>query len=306
MRVFVTGASGWIGSALVPQLIDAGHEVVGLARSDESAAALSAAGVEAVRGSLDELDTLRAVADKTDGVVHLAFKHDEAFSGNFPAATAADRAAVEAFGDVLAGSGRPLLIAAGTLGLLSGDVLTEDVRRPSGDPANLGPAHRRIATAEHTLALAERGVRSGVVRLPPTVHGVGDAGFVPALITIARERGVSGYVGDGTNRWPAVHRTDAARLFGAALEHAPAGAVLHAVADEGVSLGTIAEIIGRHLDVPVVSIAADEAPNHFGWLAGFVASDSPASSARTQALLGWHPNGPGLIEDLEKGHYFRP
>jgi nucleoside-diphosphate-sugar epimerase len=300
MRVFVTGASGWIGSAVVPELIDAGHQVVGLARSDTSAAALAATGAEVHRGSLDDLDSLRSAAEASDGVIHLAFKHDLVFSGNFQAAADADRRAIEAFGEALAGSDRPLVIASGVLGLAPGRVATE--RDGHGPAPAVSP---RLANAEFVLALASRGVRSSVVRLAPTVHGEGDNGFVPTLVRIARDKGVSGYVGDGLNRWTAVHRLDAARLFRLALEKGPAGSTLHGVAEEGVAIRDIAEVIGRHLDLPVLAISPEDADEHFGWLAGFLAPDSPASSTLTREQLGWQPTHPGLIEDLDEGHYFR-
>ncbi|MEV8036249.1 SDR family oxidoreductase [Streptomyces sp. NPDC086182] len=307
MRVFVTGASGWIGSALVPELIGAGHQVVGLARSDASAAALTKAGADTVSGTLDDLDVLRETAAASDGVIHLAFKHDIAFSGGFQDAADADRSAVEAFGESLAGSGRPLVIASGLVGLAPGRVSTEaDGRTPDEVSAHLpGGPRTRMGTAHATLALADRNVRSSVVRLPPTVHGEGDGGFMAALIAIARDKGVAGHIGDGTQRWPAAHRDDVARLFRLALEGAPAGSVLHASAEDGVPLRSVAEVIGRHLDVPVRSVPVEEGAEHFTWLSGFIGLDSPASSARTRELLGWHPAGPGLIEDLDKGHYFR-
>ncbi|MEE4545141.1 SDR family oxidoreductase [Streptomyces sp. V4-01] len=304
MRVFVTGASGWIGSAVVPELIGAGHEVVGLARSDASADALVAAGADVRRGTVDDLDVLRSAAAASDGVIHLAFKHDLAFSGDFQGAADADRRAVETFGEVLAGSDRPFVIASGLLGVLPGAVATE--RDGHGDGAALpiaGPETRR-GTAEVTLALADRGVRSAALRLPPTVHGDGDGGFVPALIAVARAKGVAGYVADGSNRWPAVHRDDAARLFRLALEKAPAGSTLHATGDDGVPIRSVAEVIGRHLGLPVASVAPQDAAGHFGWLGGFIGADSPASSELTRELLGWQPTGPGLLDDLEKGHYF--
>jgi nucleoside-diphosphate-sugar epimerase len=307
MRVLVTGASGWIGSAVVPELIDAGHQVTGLARSDASAAALTAAGAEVRRGTLDDLDVLRDAAAASDGVIHLAFKHDIAFSGDFDGAVEADRRAVDTLGEALTGSGRPFVIASGTLGLTPGRVATErdgDASDPATTQIN-ERARGRLTTAQRTLALASHGVRSSVVRLPPTVHGDGDNGFMAALVGIARQKGVSGYVGDGSSRWPAAHRLDAAHLFRLALENAPAGSVLHAIADEGVPIRDIAEVIGRHLGVPVVSVSPEDAAGHFSWLAGFLAADSPASSTLTRELLGWQPTQPGLIDDLEKGHYFR-
>jgi nucleoside-diphosphate-sugar epimerase len=304
MRVFVTGASGWIGSAVVPELIGAGPQVTGLARSEASAAALAAAGAQVQRGTLDDLDVLRNAAADSDGVIHLAFKHDIAFTGDFQGAADADRQAAETFGEALAGSDRPLVIASGTLGVAPGRLATE---RDGHDPAlaHLGSGPQtRHGTAELTLALADRGVRSVVLRLPPTVHGDGDNGFMAAIVGIAREKGVSGYIGDGSNRWPAVHRLDAAHLFRLAAEQVPAGSTLHAVADEGVPIRDVAEVIGRHLSLPVVSVAPENAPEHFTWLAGFLGLDSPASSALTRELTGWQPTHPGLIEDLEKGHYF--
>jgi nucleoside-diphosphate-sugar epimerase len=301
MRVFVTGASGWIGSAVVPELIDAGHEVTGLARSDASAAALTAAGAQVRRGTIDDLDTLRGAAADSDGVIHLAFKHDIAFSGDFQGAADADRLAVETFGDALAGSDRPLVIASGVLGFTPGRVATEEDGHEA-TPLTGGPAARQ-RTAQLTISLASRGVRSSVLRLPPTVHGEGDNGFLAAIVGVARDKGVSGYIGDGSNRWPAVHRLDAARLFRLALEQAPAGSTLHAIADEGVPIRDVAEVIGQQLDVPVVSVAPERAAAHFTWLADFLALDSPASSALTRALLGWQPTQPGLVDDLGKGHY---
>ena len=306
MRVFVTGASGWIGSAVVPELIGAGHQVTGLARSDASAAALGAAGAQVHRGTLDDLDSLRSVAAASDGVIHLAFKHDIAFSGDFQGAADADRRAIEAFGEALAGSDRPFVIASGTLGLTPGRVATErDGVDPGPATAHLpGGPQARLENAQMTLSFAARGVRSSVLRLPPTVHGEGDNGFMTALVGIARAKGVAGYLGDGSNRWPAVHRLDAALLFRLAVEKAPAGSVLHAVADEGVPIRAIAEVMGRHLDVPVAPIPAAEAGEYFSFLAGFIGLDSPASSTLTRELLGWHPTHPGLIDDLDKGHYF--
>jgi nucleoside-diphosphate-sugar epimerase len=307
MRVFVTGASGWIGSAVVPELLGAGHQVIGLARSDASADALSAAGAEVHRGTLDELDGLREAADASDGVIHLAFKHDIAFSGDFEGAADADRRAVETLGEALTGSDRPLLIASGTLGVAPGRVASEQDGHGSraATAAWGGGPQTRWQTAELVLSLASRGVRSSIVRLAPTNHGDGDKGFMATLVEIARQKGVSGYIGDGTNRWPTVHRLDSARLFGLGLEHAPAGSTLHAVADEGVPIRDIAEVIGRHLELPVVSISAEQAGEHFSWLAGFLAVDAPASSTLTRELLDWQPTRPGLIADLDEGHYFQ-
>ncbi|MEV0752590.1 SDR family oxidoreductase [Streptosporangium sp. NPDC050280] len=307
MRVFVTGASGWIGSALVPELIDAGHQVVGLGRSDASAAALTRAGAEVVRGTLDDLDVLRDAAAASDGVVHLAFKHEIAFAGDFQTAADADRRVVETFGEALAGSARPFLLASGVVGLTPGRMSTEeDGLTSEALPADLASGPRtRMGTAHLTLALADRNIRSSVVRLPPTVHGEGDYGFVAALVGIARDKGFSGYIGDGFQHWPATHRVDAAHLFRLALEGAPPGSVLHAVAEQGVPLRSIAEVIGRHLDLPTRSVSVDDAAGHFGWLSWFLATDNPASGEVTRELLGWQPTQPGLIEDLEKGHYFR-
>jgi nucleoside-diphosphate-sugar epimerase len=305
MRVFVTGASGWIGSAVVPELIGARHHVAGLARSDASAAVLAAAGAQVVRGTVDDLDILRGAAAASDGVIHLAFKHDIAFSGGFQAAADADRRAVETIGEALAGSDRPFVIASGMAGLVPGRVATEFDGHGTGAAAHLsgGPQTRR-GTAELTLSLASRGIRSSILRLPPTVHGDGDNGFMAAIVGLARRTRVAGYLGDGSNRWPAVHRLDAAHLFRLALENTPAGSTLHAVADEGVPIRAVAEVIGRHLDLPAAAISPENAGEHFTWLAGFIGLDSPASSTLTRQLLGWQPTHPGLIEDLDKGHYF--
>ncbi len=305
MRVFVTGASGWIGSGVVPELLGAGHEVVGLARSDESARQIEKLGALVRRGDVDDPDGLAQAADDSDGVIHLAFQHEVAFGGNFPAAAAADRRAVEAMGAALAGSDRPFVLASGMLGLTPGTPATENDGLVPNATVRANPAGLRSATALLTLSLRGVGVRSSVLRFPPTVHGDGDHGFVATFVDIARQKGVSGYVGDGLNRWPAIHRSDAARLARLAVEAAPAGSVLHAVGDEGVPFRDIAETIGRHLDVPTVSVAPGEAPEHFSHLGHFAALDSPATAALTEELLGWQPTGPSLLEDLDQGHYFR-
>jgi nucleoside-diphosphate-sugar epimerase len=292
MRVFVTGASGWIGSAVVPELLGAGHQVLGLARSDSSAAAIAAAGAEVLRGDLHDLDTLRAGAAGSDGVIHLAFIHD--FT-DFEASIGADRRAIETLGAALEDSGKPLVIASGTPAV-PGRLAIEGDESASGSPAAA-----RVANAHVALDMAARGVRSSVVGLPRTVHGDGDRhGFIARLVGIARDSGVSGYIGDGSNRWPAVHVLDAAHLFRLAVEQAPAGSRLHAVGDEGVPIRDIAAVIGRHLNLPTASVPAED----FGWLGHILAIDQPASSAQTRALLGWQPVQPGLIEDLDKGHYF--
>ncbi|MBO7745414.1 SDR family oxidoreductase [Paenibacillus sp. MWE-103] len=292
MRIFVTGATGFIGSAVVRELIDAGHRVAGLARSDKSAAALTAAGADVHRGALDDLDSLRGGAAAADGVIHLAFIHD--FS-NFAAAAETDRLAIEAIGEALEGSGKPFVVTSGTLMLAPGRLGTEE-------DAAMPTAHRR--SEEAAMALVKRGVRSSIVRLSPSVHGPGDYGFIPTLIEIARAKGVSAYIGDGSNRWPAVHRLDAARLFRMAVEGAAAGARLHAVGDEGVPLREIAAIIGRRLNLPVAGISQEEAADHFGWLSFAASVDNPTSSALTQERFGWLPEHASLISDLEQGHYF--
>lgn len=295
MRVFVTGATGFVGSAIVSELIDAGHDVLGLARSDEAAAALAAAGAAIHRGSLDDLDSLRRGAAGADGVIHAAFIHD--FS-HLTAAGESDRIAVEAIGAELAQSGRPLVVTSVIGHLTPGQLGTEE------NAPYPGSVKHRSASEEAALALAAQGVRVSVLRLPLSVHGDGDIGFVPGLINIARTTGISGYVGDGANRWPAVHRLDAAHLYRLALESAPAGVRLHAIGDEGVPVRDIAGVIGRRLGVPVVSITPEEAGGHFGWLAHFVALDIPASSIWTQEQLGWKPVHPALLPDLDREQYF--
>jgi nucleoside-diphosphate-sugar epimerase len=302
MRVFVTGPTGWIGSVVVRELLATGHQVAGLARSDGSAARAAAAGAEVVRGSLDDLDVLRAAAAGADGVIHAGYIHDFSPTGDPVAAAAVDGRAIAAFGDALAGTGKPLVVASGLPPAPAGGVSTEEVRSPDN------PAHPRVsepaALAAAASASQHGGVRASVVRLPPSVHGEGDYWFIPIFIGVARKTGVSAYIGDGANVWPAVHRVDAARLFRLALEQAPAGTLLNAVADEGVPFLDIAEVIGRHLEVPVKSISAQEAGDHFGTLAGFASFDIPASSAITRQRFGWEPVEPGLLADLEAGHYF--
>jgi nucleoside-diphosphate-sugar epimerase len=293
MRVFVTGATGFIGTAVVRELIDAGHQVLGLARSDAGATSLVAAGADVHRGSLEDLESLRSGAAAADGVIHTAFIHD--FLNYGPAADA-DRHAIESLGGALAASDRPLIITSGTLlAQRQGPLATEDDAPNPNFPRK---------SEEAALALAARGVRASVLRLPPSVHGNGDHGFVPRLISIAREKGVSAFIGEGLNRWPAVHQLDAAHLYRLALEEGSAAARYHGVADEGVPTREIAEVIGRHLNVPVVSKSREEAADHFGWIAMFFAMDSPASGAQTQERLGWRPVQPGLIADLNAEHYF--
>lgn len=297
MRVFVTGATGFIGSAVVSELLANGHQVVGLARSDRSAAALGEAGAEVFRGTLEDTDGLRAAARAADGVIHTGYIHDFSPAANPAAAAAVDGAAIAAFGDALAGAGKPLVVAAG-LPARPGVTVTEEDQVPRN------PHYPRVSEPA-ALALAGQGTRVSVLRMPPSVHGEGDPNFVTALIGIARAKGLSAYVGDGANAWSAVHRLDAARLFRLALEQAPAGTLLNAVGDEGVPFREIAENIGRHLNVPVKPLTAEEAASHFpGPFALFAQFDAPASSARTQARFGWRPTRPGLIADLDQGHYY--
>ncbi|HTF10939.1 MAG TPA: SDR family oxidoreductase [Asanoa sp.] len=293
MRIFVTGASGWIGSAVIPELLDAGHKVLGLARSDSAAVSVAAIGAEVQRGNLDDLDSLRAGAAACDGVVHLGYRHD--FS-RMEAAAETDLAAINAIGAELAGTDRPFVVASGVLGLAPGRVATE---WDQPDPR----AHPRIAGIQAAMSFAASGVRPSSVRFAPTVHGRGDHGFLATLVGIARDKGVSAYIDEGDNRWAAVHRLDAGKLVRLAVDGAPAGAAVH-VADEGVATRIIAEAIGRGLDLPVVSIPAGQAADHFGWMARFFAFDGPASHEATRQLLGWEPVHPGLIDDLDAGHYF--
>lgn len=298
MRIFVTGASGWIGSAAVTELLAAGHRVLGLARSSSTAAAISAAGAEVRRGDISNLDILREAARECDGVVHLAFRHDIAFNGDFPTAVKSDLAAIEAFGEALEGTGKPLVIASGIAGLKPGAVVYEH------DVVAAGGAGGRIANEQAALALAPRGVRAVSIRFAPTVHGEGDHGFMAIIAQANRAAGAAGYIGTGGNRWPAVHRRDAGRLIHLAVEKAPAGSVLHAVGEEGITLRDIAEMMGSRLNLPVESITNEDAQNRFGFLAAFLTLDARASSAATRELLGWAPSGPTLLEDLAQPYYY--
>ncbi len=296
MRVFVTGASGWIGSATVDELLSAGHSVLGLARSDASAAALEERGATVLRGDLDDLDALRKGATDAEGVVHLANKHDWA---NPAASNAAERGAVEAIAETLVDTERPFVLASGVAGLAKGRPSTEE------DPSPFhGPDAPRGGSENLALDYVGRGVRAVSARFAPTVHGVRDHGFIAYIVGVARDKGVSAYVGDGTHRWAAVHRPDAARLVRTGLEQAPAGTRLHAVAEEGVPTKVIAEAIGRGLGLPVTSVAPEDAVGHFGFIGAFFAMDLSASSERTRARFGWEPTGPTLVEDIEAGAYF--
>ncbi len=320
MRVFVTGATGFIGSATVAELLDAGHEVTGLARSEKAEKRLVVAGAKVLRGGIEDLAALRRGAERADGVVHTAFFHElgqmglgtrlGVFFGGAPggimlryagAAVKADRRALETLGKALKGDGRPLVAAFGTMGLTAGRLGIED---DAFDPASVGGMRGGNETVMQ--ALAARGVRTSVIRLPPVVHGAGDiAGFMPRLIDIARKKKVSIYVGDGGNRWGAVHRLDAARLFRLALENGPAGGVYHAVAEEGMPFRDIAAAIGKGTGVPVASRTQDQAAKSLSWLSLFAGVDNPASSVLTQERLGWRPGQAGLLADLQQGGYFQ-
>jgi nucleoside-diphosphate-sugar epimerase len=295
MRIFLTGATGFIGSGIVPELISAGHQVVGLARSDANAKSLAAAGAHVHRGSIEDLDSLRSGASAADGVIHTAFNHD--FS-KWAENCENDRLAIETLGSALAGSNRPLVITSGT-----GLVTRADGRPAAEDDAPTSTVPR-IKSEEAANAVAARGVHVSVVRLPPSVHGDGDHGFVPTLIRIAREKRAAAYVGEGSNRWPAVHRLDAAHLFRLVLEKGAAGARYHGVGEEGIPFRDIAGAIGRRLNVPIASKTPEEAAEHFGWFSHFAALDTPASSEKTQKELGWQPTHVGLIDDLRRGTYF--
>ncbi|WP_038387476.1 SDR family oxidoreductase [Bradyrhizobium elkanii] len=294
MRTFVTGATGWVGSAVVRDLIAAGHQVTGLARSAASADKLVASGMRVVRGSIEDLDLLRTAAAQADAVIHTAFNHDWS---RFAENCAADKLAIEVLGAELEGSERPLIVTSGVALLAPGRLATEADAAP--------PVTKSFPRASEAVVeeLRNRGLRTTTVRLAPSVHGVGDHGFVPRLAGIARDKGASAYIGNGENHWPAVHRLDAARVFRLALD-CPADGPFHAVAEQGVALKDIAEAIARQFDLPVVSKSADEASEHFGWFAPFVGIDAPTSSDRTRAILDWIPEQPGLLEDLAKPDYF--
>jgi nucleoside-diphosphate-sugar epimerase len=300
MRVFVTGASGHIGSALIPELRGTGHEVVALARSDASAQQLEAAGAEVCHGDLGDLDVIRKAAADADGVIHLAYRRDLMHSGDAAGVVAANLDVIKAVGGTLEGTGKPFVTVGGTLILWTGGI----IGRPGTEEDTVEGG--LLADSENaTAALAGRGVRASVIRLSPVVHSTLDTqGFTPSLIGIARDKGVVAYVGDGANRWPAVHTLDAARLLRLALESAPAGSRLHGVAEEGVPFREFAEAIGRNLGLPTASIAPEDAAGHFGFLGAFAAADNPTSSALTRQRLGWEPTHPGLIADLDGGHYF--
>ncbi|WP_160011795.1 SDR family oxidoreductase [Rhizobium sp. 18055] len=294
MRVFVTGATGFVGSAVVQDLVQAGHRVLGLARSDASAAALSAVGADVHRGDLEDLDSLRSGAAAADGVIHTGFIHD--FS-KFKENCEIDRRAIAAMGEVLAGSGRHVVVTSGTGLLAPGSLATEDTIAPSSS------AIPRVSE-QTALAMVGDGLSASVIRLPPSVHGDGDHGFVPIVIGMARQKGVSAYIGEGLNHWPAVHRLDTGRLYRLALEKGEAGARYHGVAEEGIPFREIAEVIGKRLGLPAVSMSPEEAAGHFGWFAHFASINNRSSSVQTREVLGWQPTHPGLIADLDRPIYF--
>ncbi len=297
MRIFVTGATGFVGSAVVAELIRAGHEVIGLARSDEAVKFLIAAGAQVHRGDLKDFESLRNGAANADGVIHTAFNHD--FS-EIEDSCETDRRVIELFGSVLAGSERPLIVTSAIGILPQGHLVTEETIPASGAAANL-----RAASEEAAIMAGKNGVRASVIRLAPTVHGEGDHNFIPTLIRLAKEKGISAYIGEGSNCWPAVHRLDAAHLYRLVLEKGVAGSRYHAVAEEGIPFREIAGVIGRQLNIPVVSIASEEAANHFGWFAHFASMDIPSSSQLTREQLAWQPTQPGLIQDISLPHYFK-
>jgi nucleoside-diphosphate-sugar epimerase len=294
MRIFVTGATGFIGSAVVRELIKAGHQVLGLARSDAAAKSLSASGAQVHKGDVEDLESLRSGAASSDAVIHTAFIHD--FS-KYEANCEIDKRAIEALGSTLVGSDRPLIVTSGTALVSPGHLAKENMGASGTFP--------RVASEEAALSIASRGVRASVIRLPPSVHGVGDHGFVPLLIALAREKGASAYVGNGLNRWPAAHQLDVAHLYSLVLEKGSPGTRYHGVAEEGVLLRDIAGVIGRRLNLPILSKSPEEAIGHFGWFADFVAIDAPASSEQTRQLLGWQPKQPGLIADVDRPNYFQ-
>ncbi|MDL9945439.1 SDR family oxidoreductase [Gordonia sp. ABSL11-1] len=301
MQIFITGASGHVGAAVIPELVSAGHTVVGLARSDAAAAAVAGRGAEVLRGDLDDLDVLADASRRADGVIHLAFKHDLMVTGDLASAAESDLVAVNAMLDAMTGSGKPFVGTSGTALIammgIAGRHGTEDDAFEEG---------YRISTENAIVAAADRDIRSSVVRLPPSVHSDLDRhGFVPGLIGFARQNGFAGYLGDGANRWPAVHTRDAARLYRLAVEAAPAGTRLHAVDDDGVAFRDIAAAIGRGLGIDTAAVEPDDAAERFGYLAAFAGVDNPTSSAATRELMGWKPEEVGLIEDIDAGHYFR-